>query len=489
MIRFLSVIMIWSIFSAQAEEIIKPTEHILQNGLKVLLIEDRNSPLVVCRLYYNVGSVNEMGGKSGLSHMLEHMMFKGTRKIGVKDTAASFALEGKIDSLFRLSDKIRESGNLALYDSIRAEARSIADSQRTFHKNNELWDLYQKEGGTFLNAWTGADMTAYIVTLPSNKLELFLWLESDRMSNPVMREFYTERDVVAEERRMRYEDSPYGRYYETLFASFYEAHPYRIPTIGYSSDIMQLTRDDAFNHFNQYYVPNNAFMVLIGDFNKDSVITKVKQYFSEIKPREINSIPITKEPEQIGEKRLKVKKDAGPLVTVLYKTPPISDSSIYALDLFSTILSGKSGRLWKTLVDKKRLCASVSAGFGLRRYGSYFYIQADLMESASHAEVEEIIFSEINRLTKEEVSERELQKVKNQAEADYINGLRSNERLADQLAWAENSAGSWRFLNTYRLKISETKSNDITTAISKWITEKNRTTGWLIREKGEEISK
>jgi predicted Zn-dependent peptidase len=471
-----------------ADNIVNPKEYMLKNGMKVLLLEDHNSPLVVCRLYLKVGSVYENIGKSGISHMLEHMMFKGTKRIGVLDTAASFSLETKIDSLFRLSDSYYAKGDTAQFTKIRALAKTVSDSQRTFHKNNELWNLYQKEGGTSLNAWTGDDMTAYIVTLPSNKLELFLWLESDRLANPVMREFYTERDVVTEERRLRYENSPYGRYYESLFSTFYEAHPYRIPTIGYMSDIRQLKRDDAFNHFRKFYAPNNAVLVLIGDFFADSAKLQIEKYFSDIPKGEPISPIVTEEPAQIGAKQLVVKKDAAPVITILYRVPSFPDSSIYAIDLASSILSGKSGRLWKKLVDEKGLCTSISASYGLQRYSSYFFIQADLTETANHAEVQKLIVEEVDKLGVYSVSNRELLKVKNIAEADMINALRSNERLADQLAWAENTAGSWNFLNEYSKRTSEVTADMLQKTAKKWLIEKNMTIGWLIREKSIEES-
>lgn len=472
-----------------AEELLNAREHTLKNGLKVLLVEDHHSPLIVSRLYFKVGSVNETIGKSGISHMLEHMMFKGTKRMGVADTAASFKLEPKIDSLFRVADALNAAGDSAKYAEVRTLARKTADEQRAFHKNNELWDLYQKEGGTSLNAWTGDDMTAYIVTLPSSKLELFLWLESDRMLNPVMREFYTERDVVIEERRMRYEDSPYGRFYETLFSTFYEAHPYRIPTIGYMSDLKQLKRDDAFNHFRKYYTPNNAMLILVGDFNSDSALKQVDRYFGSIPRGPALDPVVTHEPIQIGQKRITVKKDAAPIVMILFPGPEIHDSALFPLDLSSSILSGKSGRLWKKLVDGKKLCTSISASLSPQKYGGYFMIQAELTEEAKPAEVEQIIFEELATLRQTPVSERELEKVKNQAEADRIRGLRSNEGLADQLAWAENAAGSWRFLNLYANGIRGVTKEHIQVVATRYLTEKNSTVGTLVREKTPEVKK
>jgi len=207
-----------SLYSA---DLVQVKEHNLNNGLRVLFVEDHNTPLVVCRLYYKVGSVCENIGKTGLSHMLEHMMFKGTKKVGVSDFAKEQAYTPAIDSLFLLADAARDQDDTVHMALYKKEAEALVEKQRQCIKNNELWSLYQKEGGTNLNAYTSNLMTAYIVTLPSNKIELFMWLESDRMANPVMREFYTERDVVMEERRLRTDDNPTSLVHEALNSAMF----------------------------------------------------------------------------------------------------------------------------------------------------------------------------------------------------------------------------------------------------------------------------
>lgn len=215
---------------------------VLDNGLTVLLYPNHQAPTVSCRLFYVTGSVNEVPGKSGLAHLLEHELFKGTRTVGVTDFAKDSVLMAKEDSVMRLAREALLEKDSAKAKKFRAEYDSLVEIQRQFLVKEELWSAYQQAGGTGLNAFTTDLMTAYIVTLPKNRIELFLYLEADRMQNAILREFYSERDVVREERRMRYDDRPTGRYFETLNGMEFEAFPYRIPTIGWPSDIMNLTR-------------------------------------------------------------------------------------------------------------------------------------------------------------------------------------------------------------------------------------------------------
>ena len=224
---------------------------------------------MAARIFYVTGSVHEHPGNTGIAHLLEHMLFKGTKKVGVTDAGKDSVILGQIDEVMakmrRLppSDTAGRKGLKRTYDSLLAAERELLIKY-------ELWEAYEKAGGTGLNAFTSDLMTAYFVTLPKNRLELFLWLESDRMQNAVLREFYPERDVVMEERRMRVEDSPTGRYWESLMGVFYEAHPFRFPTIGYPSDIRNLTKQQAEEHYHAYYKPNNAILVLAGDIDVEN---------------------------------------------------------------------------------------------------------------------------------------------------------------------------------------------------------------------------
>ena len=230
---------------AQAGVNLPVHKEVLDNGLTVLLHPNKQAPTVSCRLFYVTGSVHEVPGKSGLAHILEHELFKGTKKVGVSDSVADARFMATQDSLQALIRSAKLAGDTAKLKDLNAKHDSVLNEHRKIFVKDELWGAYQAAGGTGLNAFTTDLMTAYIVTLPKNKIELFMWLEADRMQNAVLREFYSERSVVREERRMRYDDKPTGRYYESLNSLIYEAFPYRVPTIGWPSDIENPTREKA----------------------------------------------------------------------------------------------------------------------------------------------------------------------------------------------------------------------------------------------------
>ena len=257
----------------------------LGNGMRIIVVPDTNVAVVSCRLYYFVGSMYEQFSRSGLSHMYEHMMFKGTHRLNTKDFQKESVWLGKIDSVDKIifAQKSRGVSDTAPATvKLRREIVGYMDKERPYIKKDEIWQLYMGNGGTNLNAWTADDMTAYIVTLPKNKVELFYWIESDRMAHPVFREFYSERQVVLEERRMRYENQPANRFYEYLNSLFYIAHPYRLPTIGWKSDIENYTIQDLAGHVKQFYTPDNAVIVMVGNIDPVKAVSDIKRYFGSI---------------------------------------------------------------------------------------------------------------------------------------------------------------------------------------------------------------
>ena len=288
-----------------AEKISLPVESFtLSNGLKVVIVKNNEVAVVSCRLYYFVGSMYEGPGTSGLSHMYEHMMFKGTKILGTKDYNKELPYIRKMDIIAENIQKIKDSGasdDDARIVKMKKEIYSLLSEQRKYIKKDEIWETYQNNGGSKLNAWTSDYLTAYLVTLPKNKVELFYWIESDRMQNPVLREFYSERDVVAEERRMRYENQPVNSYYENLLARFYTVHPFRIPTIGYMSDIQSYTRPKMEDHVRKYYTPDNAMIVLSGNIDSKKARKDIEKYFGNI-PRavKVKQNVVTREPVPEG---------------------------------------------------------------------------------------------------------------------------------------------------------------------------------------------
>ncbi|MCI5601818.1 MAG: pitrilysin family protein [Hallerella porci] len=459
-------------------------KEVLDNGLTVLLYPNSQAPTVSCRLFYVTGSVNEVPGSSGLAHILEHELFKGTKKVGVTDFAKDSVLMAKEDSVMALSQASAVAGDSISAKKFRAEYDSLVEEERKFMVKEELWSAYQQAGGTGLNAFTTDLMTAYIVTLPKNRVELFLYLESDRMQNAILREFYSERDVVREERRMRYDDRPSGRYFETLNGLIYEAFPYRVPTIGWPSDIMNLTREQAAEHYRKYYKPRNAILVLAGDLDTTQTMNLVKKYFAEIPSGEAFAPITVRDPEPAGEKRLTVyRPDAPHRMDFCFKTPGVGDSSLYALDIAEGVLNGRSGRLYKKLVEEKKLAVSASAGNSVNKYVSEFYISVTLRPDANPDSVEAIVWSELEKLKNEPVSARELEKVKNRAMMGLVESFLDMENVATQLAWYE-MFGDYKILLNWPDQLGKVSPEAVQNVAKKTFKHKNATVGLLL--KGEE---
>jgi len=478
----LSILLLGMLFNTVPLYAGKITVHksVLPNGLKVLLIPRSYAPTVVCRLFYTTGSVHEAPGNTGIAHMLEHMLFKGTHKVGITDSISDKKLMIALDSVLALSRATLDTAQRAMY--MRSHDSLLA-LQRKLMIKDELWGAYKAEGGTGLNAFTSDLMTAYFVTLPRNKLELFLWLESDRMKNAVLREFLPERDVVMEERRMRYEDSPYGRYFETLNSLFYEAHPFRLPTIGYASDISAYTREQAAEHYRKYYKPNNAILVLAGDLDTSKTMERVRAYFSPIPPGDSLAPVVTREPEPIGEKRITLYKDAAqPRLDLLLLTPGYPHPDLHALEVAQGVLSGKSGRLYQHLVERKKIALDASAGNAPELYHSSFHIWAQVDPKISVDLLQDELWNVIDTLKSQLISPRELQRVKNQVLMQSQLSLRDLEHLATELAFHE-LRGGWEAINTVPEAIRQVTTSQVRDVFRKYFNRNKATLGLVLPEK------
>ncbi len=406
-------------------------ETILPNGLKVILLENHKAPLVTFQVWYRVGSRNEPWGKTGMSHVLEHMMFKGTRQIGPE----------------------------------------------------EFSRIIQENGGND-NAFTSRDYTAYFQNLSSDRIQVSLDLESDRMQNLLLREedFRTERMVVMEERRLRTEDNPTGVLLEQLQASAFQVHPYRWPIIGWMGDLKRLTLDDLKEYYTTYYNPSNAFLVVAGDFKKEELLPRIEKAFGSYSKGVAPNQERDKEPFQMGERRILVKKEAQlPTILMAYHVPNLHDPDSYVLEVTATLLSGgKSSRLYQNLVREKRLVLRADADYSLLSHDPYlFYLSAEPLPNQETAEVEKALDQEIERLQKELVSERELEKVKNQMEASFVFGQDSIFYQAMVLAQHEIAFG-WRAIDDYLPSIRKVTPEDIQRVAKKYLISDNRTVGILI---------
>jgi predicted Zn-dependent peptidase len=478
----------------KARSEISAVHRVLPNGLTVLLYPSKQAPTVACRLFYVTGSVHERPGNTGIAHLLEHMLFKGTRKTGTKDSIADARLEVRIDAVMDSLDRlatiaVRDSAAVAAraarVQTLRATYDSLIVAQRALMVPYELWEAYEKAGGTGLNAFTSDLMTAYIVTLPRNRVELFLWLEADRMQNAVLREFYPERDVVGEERRMRVEDRPTGRYWESLQGLFYEAHPYRLPTIGYPSDIRHLTRRQAQEHYHAFYKPNNAILVLAGD--TATALRDIERYFGNIPRGEEFPPVVTAEPVPAGEKRLTVRRaDAAPRLDLMFHTPGFPQAGPYedlaALDILEGVLSGKSGRLHKRLVTETKLAVSASAGNGVDAYTSVFHVAIGLDGTPDLAKVEAAVWDVLEALGRDTISARELQRARNLVAARSVRSVEDLEELATELAYWEMRAGpgGWREINRFPEAVQAVTAEQVRAAAAKYFQRDAATVGVIV---------
>lgn len=408
-------------------------EYTLKNGLKVLVIEDHKAPLATFQIWYRVGSKDERVGKTGISHLLEHMMFKGTPKYGSK----------------------------------------------------EFSNIIQRNGGID-NAHTTKDYTMYHQTLPSDRIGLSINLEADRMINLLLdpKEVIAERDVVMEERRMRYEDDPQNSLYEEVVATAFKTHPYQWPVIGWMSDIASIERKDLYEYYKTYYSPNNAFIIVSGDVNSEEVITKIKREFEDIAAKELPERTKSVEPQQVGQKRVYLKKEAElPYILIAYHVPTLPHEDSFALDVLSSILSeGKSSRLYKSIVYEKRLALNAFADYRFHKDPFLFIFGATAAPQKGIEELEREIYEQIEKIKTEMPSEREIQRAKNQIEAFFVFAQDSSYSRALYTGIFE-ILGDWRLMDKYIEGIRKVRAEDVQAVAKKYLIPDNKTVAILVPTK------
>lgn len=433
MLRLLIILIVLFLFPFSG--LTETREFYLDNGLKVIIIEDHKVPITTFQIWYRVGSRNEVSGKTGLSHLLEHMMFKGTPKY-----------------------------------------------PKTFSK------IIQRNGGVD-NAMTTKDYTMYFETLSSDRINLAIDLESDRMRNLILdpKETLSERNVVMEERRLRYEDDPQNSLFELVTATAIMNHPYRNPVIGWMSDLSNIKVDDLRGFYEAHYRPDNAFIVVAGDIKADDILEKIKSAFG----KEARSVSrpqtkdVTVEPQQKGEKRLILKKEAElPYILIAYHTPSIPHEDSYALDVLSTILSGgKSSRIHRSLIYDKKIALDAGSDYsGMYRDPFLFFFWATASPGKEISEIEKALYDEIDRIKNEPPSERELQKAKNQIESFFIFSQDSLYMQAMIIGRFE-VLGDWKLKDKYLEEIRKVRPEDVQRVAKKYLIEDNRTVGILIPTK------
>jgi predicted Zn-dependent peptidase len=463
------------------------TEHTLANGMKLLLVARHTSPTVAAWIRFKVGAVDERSDERGIAHLLEHMLFKGTKTLGTTNYTAEKILLDKIETVAQqlLMEKAkRVKGDSALIASLEKELASLEKEAGQYVVKEEFAQIYNRNGGSNYNAYTSKDGTTYLISLPSNKLELWAAIESDRMQNAVLREFYTERSVVMEERRRSYEAEPEGKLWETFLASSFNAHPAGQPIIGWMSDIENLTRTKAESFLKRYYAPNNAIVAIVGDIDTSSTIAMVERYFGNIPPGVAVPPVAVEEPQQQGEKRIEVVGDAGAELMVGFHKPTLPHQDDLVFDVINMILSnGRTSRLYKKLVVEKQLVTGVGAFSAPgHRYPNLFIVSASPREPHTVAEVEAALYEELEKLKNEPVTERELQQILNNLEYEEARQMTSIGGLARNLTEYEAIAGSWRYLIEHRKAVAGVKPEDIQRVAKKYLTKENRIVGFITKQ-------
>ncbi len=461
-------------------------EHRFANGMQLLVVERHDTPIVSAYITIGVGSVHETSESRGVAHLLEHMLFKGTKTLGTTDYQKERPILEKIETVGSQLDALRLQAD-ADPTKVAALEKQLADLQEE-HKQYVVKDvfsnLYSENGGVGYNAFTSKDLTTYLISLPSNKLELWAMIESDRMRDPVLREFYTERDVIREERRRSYDTNPSRRHYESLVTNAFTVHPYRNPIIGWHSDIANLSPQKTREFLQKYYAPVNTVIALVGDVRAEDAIALVDRYFGDLEPGTPVPHVAAVEPEQNGEKRIVDIFDAEPRLAIAYHKPTLPHKDDYVFDLIDQILgSGLTSRLYRSLVEKQKLATSASVyGAPGSRYPNLFVIDAVPRHPHTTGELEEAIYAELDRLKNELVDETELTKVRNRLVTDQLRRLRSNSGLARLLTSYQSLAGDWRYLATYSREIEKITAEEIKAAAEKYFTATNRTVVVLKRE-------
>ena len=503
MLRFASVVALFLSLAASARaQKVEVEEFTLPNGMQFLLVPRNDQPNVVSAGWIaRVGSVNERPGITGISHFFEHMMFKGTDTIGTREPGRDEKYRGEqkavrdeinrlvwtrqYDRFFKgeIDDPWNPANDTQELRVLRARLDALIKAQQgrgeggpqagTIVKD-EFDQVYTKAGGSGMNAFTTYDLTCYFITVPSNKLELWAWMESDRLSDSVFREFYSERDVVHEERRLRTDSTPTGKFEEQFDSMFWASSGYAWPVIGWPSDLNSYTNEQAQDYWNIYYRPGNLVGILVGDFDPARAKRLITSYFSRLEPGKAPPPPVvTLEVEQLAEQRMNAVGEVPPSVEVRYHTVPAGHVDSYPLDMLAEILNDRTGRLYKGLVEGRGIAAGAQAMSDTRKYAGLFAVSAQARGEATPEQLEAALEEELARLQQEDIPDRELRKVKNRVAAQNYRKLENNMSLLVQLAFAE-AVLDWREINEGPAKYEAVTAADIRRVANRYFKSTNR---------------
>jgi predicted Zn-dependent peptidase len=463
----------------------KVTEFTLPNGLHFIVAERHEAPVVSFHTYVNAGSVDDPSGRTGIAHMFEHMAFKGTETIGTKDWPSEKKALDAVEEAYDLLDAERNKGpkaDASRISLLEGELKVAIDRAQNYVEPNEYSRIIEESGGLDMNAQTTLDSTEYFYSLPSNRIELWFYMESQRFLHPVFREFYKERDVVMEERRMRVDSSPNGKLVEDFLATAFAAHPYRNPGTGWPSDIANLRRADALAFYQTYYSPANITMAIVGDVNPAEAKRMAERYFSALPTRPLPPLLRTQEPPQPGPKTAVLDAQAQPLLIVGYKRPDEYDKDDSIFDILSLIFSsGRTGLLYKDLVQDKKIAVAAQAGptFPAGRYQNLFifFVQPALGHTVD--ENQKALDAAVARFEAKPVDDQTLQRVKTKLRAAVVRRLGNNAGLAAILTTYYATYGDWRKLFTEISQYDKVTPADLQRVAQQYFVANHRTIAYI----------
>ncbi len=463
------------------------SEFQLSNGMKFIVLERHNAPVISFRTYVDVGGADEDPGKTGISHFLEHLAFKGTTRIGTQDFAKEKGLLDRQDKLWETLKAAQKSNNLAEVEKLQTEFKALDAELLTISKQNEFGQIIERSGGVGLNATTAADATNYFFSFPSNKLELWMSLESDRFLDPILREFFKEKAVIQEERRMRIDNSPIGKLIEEYLPAAFKVHPYRQPVAGYAKDIDSMDRSDVQAFFKKYYTPNNITISIVGDVNSGEVKTLAETYFGRLKPavqKVDRTLPV--EPTQTETRTVKLRLPSEPIYLEGYHRPALShpDNAIYEA-IASLLSDGRTSRLYKSLVESKKIALTAEGfnGFPGDKFPNLIMFYALSAPGHSVEEIQKGIDTEIQRLKTDPVTQMELDRIKTNARAGLLRSLSSNSGMASALVEYQVKTGTWRNLFNQLDAISAITPADIQRVAKSTFRPENKTIGEIVSDR------
>jgi predicted Zn-dependent peptidase len=493
MVMFLVPMLSTTVLPGQTFEKMKDgvKEKTLENGMKFIVLERHEAPVVSFHVYADVGSAQESYGITGISHLLEHMAFKGTKVVGTKDYKAEAPILDKLDALYDKitleSQKIKPD-NAAL-EKMQKEFEELRQKAKELVITNDYLNMMRQEGDNVLNAYTNNDATQYINGLPSNRLEFWMAMTSDRFMNPVFREFYKERDVVMEERRLGIETRPMGKLFEDFMAMAFKSHPYRHGVIGHMSDLKRITRKDVKDYFAKYYSPCNLTAAIVGDVKADEVFKMAELYFGRI-PGGTKPDPLrTVEPEQWGERHVTISAQAQPTLVIGYHRPASTHEDDTALEALANIIGqGRSSRLYELLIKEKRAAVACTSfnGWPDDKYPNLIAFYTIPSKDHTSAECLELIETGIEKIKTGLVTPDELTKYKQTAKKRIIDRMQSNSRMAAMLTYYDVVHGDWQLTFDQLKNIDDLTAEQIKAAACKYLVKNNRTVGEIIPEKSGE---